>query len=55
MQFLYRKNGNKYLTIDKGDNIFKTYDQLFDSIRYHINKIDGSEVIYDKDYKKLNF
>ena len=47
------KNGNKYLTIDKNDGVLRKYDQVFSGIKYHINKIDGSEVIYEKDYKKI--
>ena len=47
------KNGNRYLTIDKSDTVFKKYDQVLAGIKHHINKIDGSEVVYDKDYMKI--
>ena len=50
-----QKNSNKYLIIDKHDDVLKKYDQVFTGIKYHINKIDGSEVVYDKDYMKINF
>ena len=49
------KNGNKYLTIDKSDDVLKKYHQVFAAIKYHINKIDGSEVVYEKDYMKIKF
>ena len=48
------KNGNKYLTIDKND-VSKKYDHVFAGIRHHINKIDGSEIVYEKDYTKIKF
>ena len=43
------------MTIDKNDDVLKKYDQLFSGIKYHINKIDGSEVVYEKDYMKITF
>ena len=52
------KNGNKYLTIDnidKNNNVLKKYDQVFTGIKYHINKIDGSEIVYEKDCIKTKF
>ena len=56
--FVSEKNGNKYLTIDnisKNDNDLKKYDQVFAGIKHHINKTDGSEVVYEKDYMKIKF
>ena len=32
------KNGNKFLTIDKGDIALKKYDQVFSGIKHHIKK-----------------
>ena len=52
------KNGNKYLTIDnisKTNDVLKKHNQVFTSIKYHINKIDGSEVVYEKDHMKIKF
>ena len=52
------KNGNKYLTIDnisKNNDVLKKHNQVFTSIKYHINKIDGSEVVYEKDHMKIKF
>ena len=49
---------NKYLIItdiSKNSDVLKKYDQVFSGIKYHINKIDGSEINYDKDYKKIRF
>ena len=28
---------------------------MFSGIKHHVNKIDGSEVHYDKDYMKIKF
>ena len=55
MDLFQKKNGNKYLTIDKGDNVLKKYDQVFAGIKHHINKINDSEINYDKDYMKITF
>ena len=41
--FVGEKNGVKYLKIDKGD-VLNKWDQVFNGIKYHINKIDNSEV-----------
>ena len=52
------KNGNKYLTIEnisKNDNVLKKYNQGFAGIKHHINKVDGNDVVYDKDYIKIKF
>ena len=35
--------------------MLKKYDQVFAGIKYHVNKIDGSEVVYKTDYKKVKF
>ena len=47
------KNGIKYLTIDKGDAVLKKYDQVFSVVKYHIGKVDDSEIVYNSDYKKI--
>ena len=44
------KNGIKFLTIDKGDSVLKKCYQVFSGIKYHIKKIDDSEVNYNSDY-----
>ena len=48
-------NAVKYLTIDKGDSVLKKYDQVFSGIKYHIKKIDDTEVIYSSDHDKMKF
>ena len=50
-----KKNGVKYLKIDKGDAVLKKYDQVFSGIKYHIGKISGEEVIFNSDYDKIKF
>ena len=49
------KNGNKFVTIDKGDSVLKKYDQVFPEIKHHINKIDDSEVVSNTNYDKIKF
>ena len=55
--FVSEENGNKYLTIDNisKNDVLKKYDQVFAEIKHHINKTDGSEVVYEKDYMKIKF
>ena len=51
-------NGVKYLNIVdtvKNNDIFKKYDQIFAGIKHHINKIDGSEIVYEKGYMNIKF
>ena len=53
-----QKNGNKYLIISdisKNSDVLKKYNQVFDGIKYHINKIDNSVVESNKDYMKIKF
>ena len=45
------KNGNKFLTIDKGDSV----DQVFSGIQDHISKSDDKEVNFNIDYDKIKF
>ena len=52
--YVSEKNGNKFLTIDKGDAVLKKYDQVFSGIKYHIEKVDG-EVNINSDYNKITF
>ena len=49
------KNGNKFLTIDKGDSVLKKYDQVFSGIKYHIKKADNGEFVYNTDSDKIKF
>ena len=53
--YVSEKNGNKFVTIDKGDSVLKKYDQVFSGIKQHIKKIDGGEVNYSADYDKIKF
>ena len=49
------KNGNKFLTIDKGDSVLKMYDQVFSGIKYHIKKISDEDVNFNSDCDKIKF
>ena len=45
------KNGVKYLTINdinKNNQVLKKYNQVFDGLKYLINKIGESDVVYKK-------
>ena len=52
MDLFQKKNGNKFLTIDKGDSVLKKYNQVFSGIKC-IEKISGNEFVYDKEYDKI--
>ena len=52
--FVGEKDGVKYLKIDKGEMLNKL-DQVFNGIKYHINKTDNSEAKFDSDYDKIRF
>ena len=52
--FVGEKDGVRYLKIDKGE-ILNKWDQVFNGIKYHINKTDNSEVKFDSDYDKIRF
>ena len=49
-----KKNGVKYLSIDKGD-VLNKWNQIFSGIKHHIEKISGEEVVYDNDFEKIKF
>ena len=51
--YVSEKNGNKFLTIDKGDNVLKKYDRVFSGIKHHIKKIDNKEVNFNSDYDEI--
>ena len=60
--YVLEKNGNKFLTIDKGDSVLKKYGQVFSGIKYRIEKIDVNildkklpEFVYKLIMTKLNF
>ena len=57
-EFIEEKNGNKYLNIAdtvRNNEVLKKYNQVFNGIKYQINKIDGSDAKYDKNYMKIKF
>ena len=55
MDLFRKKNGNKFLTIDKGDSVLKKYDQVFSGNNHHIKKIDDGEVNFNSNYDKIKF
>ena len=50
------ENGIKYLKIEKNHSEPSLYkwNQVFDSIKYHIKKISNEEVNFNDDLTKLN-
>ena len=50
--YISKKNGSKFLSIDKGDSVLEKYDQFSSGIKHHIKKIDDGEVNYSADYVK---
>ena len=53
--YVSEKNGNKFLTIDKGDSVLKKYDQVFSGIKYYIEKVDNVDVNYNTVYDEIKF
>ena len=54
--FVEDKNGSKYLTIsgtDRNSEILKTYNQVFNGIKYQIRKVNDNGSEYEKDYMKI--
>ena len=49
------KNRIKFLSIDKGDDVLKKYNQVFAGIKYHIGKISGEEVNFNAGFDKIRF
>ena len=42
--YVSEKNGNKFLTIDKGYAVLKKFGQVFSAIKCHIGKASDEEV-----------
>ena len=57
--YIEEGNGNKYLTFastDKSQEVFTTYTELWDEVKYQIKIINGVEPgEYDKDFMKIRF
>ena len=53
--YVSEKNGNKFLTIDKGDAVLKKFGQVFSGIKCHIGKASDEEVNFNSDYDKIKF
>ena len=54
--YIEEKDGYKYLVIDSADSeVFKKYNDVFDSTRKKINEIDDNKYDYGVDYNKIKF
>ena len=51
--YVSEKNCVRFLKIDKGDSVFKKYDQVFVGTKHHIKKIGNTDVNYNSDYEKI--
>ena len=51
------ENGVKYLKIEKNhlDPVLNKWNQVFDSIKYHIKKINNEEVSFNDGFNKIKF
>ena len=51
------ENGVKYLKIENNhsDTVLNKWNQVFDSIKYLINKISNGEVNFNDGFKKIKF
>ena len=50
MELFQKKNGDGFLTIDKGDSVLKKYDQVFSGIKHRIKNINNKEVNFNTEY-----
>ena len=54
--YIEEKDECKYLVIDSADSeVFRKYNDVFDSIRNKINEIDDNKYDYGVDYNKIKF
>ena len=54
--YIEEKDGYKYLVVDSADSeVFRKYNDVFDSIRNKINEIDDNKYDYGVDYNKTKF
>ena len=51
------ENGIKYLRIEKNHSelVLNKWNQVLDSINYHIKKISNEEVNFNDDFNKIKF
>ena len=51
------ENGVKYLKIGKNhcDSVINKWNEVFDSIKYHIKKISNEEVNFNDGFNKIKF
>ena len=51
------KNGIRYLKIEKShsESVLNKWNQVFDSIKYHIKKISNEGVNFNDDFNKIKF
>ena len=52
-RIISEKNGTKYLSIHKPENVLKKYEQVFPVIKQSIKRITGEEVIYNNNFPKI--
>ena len=52
--YIEEKNGSKYLVVDSSDGeVFRKYNDVFDSIKNKINEIGSNKYDYGIDYNKI--
>ena len=51
------ENGIKYLKMEKNhsETALNKWNQVFDSIKYHIKKVSNGEVNFNDDFNKIKF
>ena len=55
---LKKKNGNKYLNFDPGDEnkeLLKKYNDVWNGMKNKIKEVSSGECDYEKDYMKIKF
>ena len=51
------ENGVKYFKIEKNhsETVLNKWNQVFDSIKYHIKKVSNEQVNFNDDFNKIKF
>ena len=49
------KNGNKFLTIHKGDAMLEKYNAVFSAIKNRIASKEGKDITFNDEYEKIKF
>ena len=53
--YISEKNGNKFLTIHKGDAVLEKYNAVFSALKKRIASKEGKNIFFNDEYNKIKF